>query len=479
MAAQRRFSYSFRIHESSRVTLLNGRLLLLLPLLLAAGCQTLQPRVARTPPIPATTPTAQADIERPSPAPEPPLVEPEKAPEAPPTKTTAPSPAVPADLWEALSAGFALDAEDHSRVENEIQRYLRFSDDLARQLARGEPYLPHILEEIRRRGLPTELALLPCIESGFRPTAHSHRGAAGLWQFMPRTGRALGLEQDWWYDARRDPILSTRAALDYLEKLHARFGGDWLLALAAYNAGQAKVLRAIRENERHGRPTDFWSLRLPRETRVYVPRLLALARIIATPDHFGIDLPEIGIEPRYATVEIQGQLDLKVAAKLAGMKPEELLRLNPGFNRWATHPHRRHQLLLPMDRVESFRQRLAELPPKARLRLERYRIRPGDTLSEIAQRYGLSVKALMAANGLRSHRIRAGKVLMIPLSGRSTGLAEATPVARSGFRYKVRKGDSLYVIARRFGVKIRDLKRWNRLASNLIRPGQTLTIRSL
>lgn len=383
---------------------------------------------------------------------------------------------VPADLWSLMVSGFQLEQVKNPAIDREISTYRARGESLTRQLARGEPYLYHILQEVRKRGMPAEIALLPCVESGYRPTAYSRHGAAGLWQFMPATGRYFGLKQDWWYDARRDPIASTQAALDYLQKLHDRFDDDWLLAMAAYNAGGGTVARAINANLAKGKPTDFWSLKLPAETRQYVPRILALSRIIADPQRYDIALPKIDNDPRFTKVEIGEQLDLKVAAKLAGMPAEELIRLNAGFNRWATHPEGPHYILLPVDKVDTFLENLARLPPEERLRWTRYRIRPGDTLSGIARKHGVTVTALMQANHLRNHRIRAGRDLIIPLSASPAQAIDASAVASRRMKYRVRKGDSLYRIARRFGVRIQDLKKWNRLASNNLRPGQTLTV---
>ncbi len=424
-------------------------------LLLLAGCQSNPPRTdqaGNTPPPPAPV--------RATPPPEPASTE--TAPET-------------DDLWPYLVEGFALTEVRHPAIERELERYRRHATALSRQLARGEPYLYHILHEVRRRGLPAELALIPCVESGFRPVAYSRYGAAGLWQFMPATGRHLGLKQDWWYDARRDPVASTDAALDYLEQLNRRFDGDWLLAMAAYNAGGGTVSRAIRRNRERGRPTDFWSLELPAETRAYVPRILALARIVAEPERHGVTLPAIANDPRFVRVDVDGQLDLKVAAELAGMDPEALIALNPGFNRWATHPDGPHHLLLPVEKADRFREQLARLPPEKRLRWTRHRVARGETLSGIARRYGVTVAALKEANGLRDHRIRAGSDLLIPLSA-SQPVEIDTPAASQRIRYRVRKGDSLYRIARRFGVRVQDLMRWNRLAGNRLLPGQTLTV---
>jgi membrane-bound lytic murein transglycosylase D len=382
------------------------------------------------------------------------------------------------DLWKLLTQGYQLRDVKHPDIDRELKLFQARGDSLTRQLRKGEPYLYYILQEVKQRGMPAELALLPGVESGFRPTAYSRHGAAGLWQFMPATGRYFGLKQDWWYDARRDPVASTNAALNYLQKLNRRFEGDWLLAIAAYNAGGGTVARAIRKNLEKDLPVDFWSLNLPAETREYVPRLLALARIIDQPARYGLVLPPIDNDPRFVKVEIGEQIDLKVAARLADMNPDELLQLNAGFNRWATHPEGPHYLLLPAEKASGFAEKLAVLPEDQRMRWTRYHIQPGDNLGRIARKHGVTVKALMQANHLKNHRIRAGSHLLIPLSSGTTAIAafNATPGAKRKLRYRVRKGDSLYAIARQFGVKIADLKKWNRLASDHLRPGQKLTV---
>ena len=379
------------------------------------------------------------------------------------------------DLWQQLAQGYQFQEIQHPNIEQEIQSFLSRKTSLTRQLRMGEPFLFHILQEVKKRNLPTEIALLPGIESGFRPNAYSRHGAAGLWQFMPATGQDFGLKQDWWYDARRDPWASTDAALNYLEKLNKRFDGDWLLAIASYNAGGGTVARAIRKNLDKDKPIDFWSLDLPAETRQYVPRLLALARIIGQSEQYGMTLPAIENDLRFVKVDIGEQLDLKVAAKLANMKTDELLLYNAGFNRWATHPQGPHYLLLPAEKADAFSAKLAQLPEDERLRWTRYRIQPGDNLGKIARKHGISIQALMQTNNLKNHRIRAGAHLMIPLSNSPTAI-NTTPTATRKLKYRVKKGDSLYAIARQFGVKIADLKTWNQLASDSLHPGQKLTV---
>lgn len=381
----------------------------------------------------------------------------------------------PPPIWQRLRRGFGLPVVDHPRVSHEIAR-LSYSPLAFRALVEeGRPYLYHVLDVVERAGLPTEIALLPAVESGFQPDAISPNGAAGLWQFMPRTGDMLGLYRDWWFDRRMTVRQSTRAAVTYLDGLHRRFDGDWLHALAAYNAGGATVARAIRRAGHQDHDTAFWSLDLPGETDAYVPRLLALARIISDPNAFGLTLPDIPDAPHFEMVDTGGQLDLRVAAELAGIDAAELYDLNAGNRRWATPPDGPHVLLLPVAAAESFTRRLAVLPSGDRLRYRRYQIRPGDSLSVIARSHGVSIEAIQRANGLDDTRIRAGRHLVIP---NDEGLPPPLQgYAMTGERtvYRVRKGDSLYTIARRFRVSIADLKRWNRVG-RYIRPGDRLTV---
>lgn len=380
-------------------------------------------------------------------------------------------------VWSRLQAGFALSHFEHPRIDLEVRRLTRFRAALDALLRRTEPYLHHILNAVEAAGFPTEIALLPAVESGFRPHAYSPNGAAGLWQFMPATGRMLGLERDWWYDGRRSLPESTRAAMVYLERLHRRFDGDWLHALAAYNAGSAKVGRAIRRARKRRENTEYWGLDLPGETDAYVPRLLALARVVASPDTYGVSLPAITDRRYFDVVDTDGQIDLHVAAELAAVSVETVLRLNPGYRRWATHPEGPHQLLLPIDKVQPFSKRLARLPVEQRLRWQRHRIVSGDNLIGIARRYGVTVEAIKRSNDLTDSRIRAGRDLLIPLSDLvgSGPVTASNGQGRQRVRYQVRRGDSLYAIARRFQVSIADLRRWNRVGRYL-QPGDRLTV---
>ena len=379
-------------------------------------------------------------------------------------------------VWERLRSGFQLGHIRHPRIAQEIRRLKRSPQDFRTLMARSEPYIYYIIGEIESAGLPAELALLPAVESGFRAHVYSPDGAAGLWQFMPATGRMMGLKQDWWFDRRRTVRASTGAAIAYLEKLNRRFDGDWLNTLAAYNAGAGTVGKAIRRASKRGEETDFWSLDLPGETDRYVPRLLAVATIVADPGAYGLELPAIANKPFFAAAATGGQIDLNVAAGLAGMPVEDLLALNAGHKRWASRPDGPHELLLPVDKVAGFEQRIAVLPAEQRLRWQRHRIQRGDSLSRIARRYGVTVEGIKRSNSLRDSRIRAGKDLLIPLSDSVTFAAgTSNQQARQRLRYRVRKGDSLYTIARRFQVSVTDLKRWNRVG-RYIRPGEKLTV---
>ncbi len=395
-----------------------------------------------------------------------------------------PEPSAPvSDVWERIRRGYAIPGHDNDRVNRQLRAYAEMGEYWERVSERAEPYLFHIVEELEAREMPMELALLPIVESAFRPFAYSHGRAAGIWQFIPATGRHYGLEQNWWYDGRRDVVAATDAALTYLAYLNELFEGDWLLALAAYNGGQGTVMRAQQRNAAAGRPTDYWSLDLPRETMGYVPKLLAISEIIMQAKDYGIALHPIPNQPVVMPVELDHQVDLALAAELAGIDIETLYRLNPGYNRWATAPGGPHRLLLPIDNVEYFNQGLAQTPPESWMRWERHRIAAGETLGEIAARYHITVSDLQASNDISGHIIRAGDHLLVPVASRpsdtyslSAGQRLAatrnTPQAgRSRVDYVVRAGDSFWEIARRHDVGVRELARWNGMA-----PGDTLSV---
>lgn len=388
------------------------------------------------------------------------------------------------DLFQRIRQGFVIEDVEHESIDRELAWFVSHPAYLDRTFKRGERYLYHIVEEIEARGMPLELALLPVVESAFNPVAYSRARASGLWQFIPSTGRRYGLKQNWYYDGRRDVLAATSAALDYLQFLYDEFG-DWMLAVAAYNCGEFNVARAIERNRAAGKPTDFFSLRLPRETRAYVPKLLAMRRIVADPQAHGLAFAPIPNQPYFVKVETGGQLDLHVAAELADLPKEELLALNPAFNHWVTDPDGPHHLLVPVDRKERFTAAIAALPPEQRVRVVYHRVQRGDTLSAIASKYGVSVASLRAANKIRGSLIHPGQDLLITAAPRTAASlvaerAAADPAAvrtASGGNHRVRRGDTLWGIARRHGVSVDHLARTNGLKRDgTLAVGQVLKI---
>ncbi len=401
-------------------------------------------------------------------------------------------PPLPApNIWDRIRAGYQLPAEEHKRIEQELNWYARHPNYMERVTERGSRYLFHIVEEIEKRGLPTEIALLPIVESAFDPFAYSHGRASGMWQIIPGTGKMLGLKQNWWYDGRRDVLASTDAALNYLEQLNQRFDGNWLLALAAYNSGAGNVNKALRKNKKRGRPTDFWSLDLPRETKAYVPRLLALSKLIAEPAKYNLTLHPIDNTPHFSPVMVGSQIDLAQAAELAEIEMDILYHLNPAFNRWATDPKGPHTLLIPVDKAAAFEEKLKGIPEGERITWDRYTIRSGDTLSTIADKYNVSVDTIKSINQIRGSMIRAGKTLLVPVAAkdskhysysvvqRLSKKIEAVDEKESGQRidYIVQSGDSFWTIGRKYKVSAARIAKWNNMAPrDPIHPGQKLAI---
>ena len=394
-----------------------------------------------------------------------------------------------ADLWDRLRDHFRLQDSEHLRTLAEKKWYASHQAYIDRTIERARPYLYLIAEQAERQNVPAELVLLPIVESAFQPFAYSHGRAAGIWQFIPSTGRIFGLKQDWWYDGRRDIEASTRAAFKYLSNLKDSFDGDWLLALAAYNSGQGTVKKAIAHNRRRGKATDFWSLHLPKETRAYVPKLLAISAIIAHPEQYGISLDPVANEPYLARVDTGTQIDLALAAELAGISIEDLYRLNPAFNRWATDPDGPHYLLLPTDKAGTFSENLAQVPESKRIKWARHKIRDGESLGLIAKKYHTTVSMLREVNKLHGNMIRAGHSLIIPVATKHMNSYTLSAVQRTraiqnspghgGHKthYTVRSGDTLWDIARAHKVSVRTLARWNGMATrDVLKPGQKLVI---
>ncbi|MDY6890683.1 MAG: LysM peptidoglycan-binding domain-containing protein [Pseudomonadota bacterium] len=401
---------------------------------------------------------------------------PEPSSRAKPTPAASPEPAQTeqGDLWQLTRRHLRLPLDTpHPRVQTRLEWYLRHPNQMQRVSERAGPYYHYILHRVLERQMPAEIALLPIVESGYDPFARSPGRAAGAWQFIPGTARHFGLRSSWWYDGRRDIITSTDAALTYLDQLQRRFEGDWLLALAAYNAGGGTVSRAIRRNRAAGKPTDFWSLELPAETEAYVPKLLAVARLVRDADRLGISLTPIADTPRFEAVDTGGQIDLAQAAALAGLDLATLRQLNPGFTRWATDPEGPHRLLVPKQNAARLRNALRALPAEKRLNWQRYQVHPGDTLSTIARRFGSSVGVIQRSNGLAGHLIRAGQTLRVP----TPAAPERPPRGKPSHLHRVDPGESFWSIARRYGVDVDDLARWNQMApDDTLKVGQTLRL---
>jgi membrane-bound lytic murein transglycosylase D len=388
---------------------------------------------------------------------------------------------VPAeDIWQRIRRGFAMPDLDNPLVRRKTAEYAREHDYLQRIFDRSRMYLYHIVEEVEKRGLPTELALLPMVESAFNPMAYSRAHASGLWQFVPGTGKRFDLKQNWWYDGRRDVVDSTSAALDYLTKLH-EMHGDWHLALASYNWGENAVKRAIVRNRKARKPTDYASLRMPRETRHYVPKLQALKNIIANPEPYGIDLDPIPNEPYFVLVSELPDIDVALAAELAEMPIQEFVALNPGFSRPIIRSEAA-RIILPADKVGVFHENLAKHDQDALVSWQVYRPKRGETLGTIAKKFQLPIAQLKRVNGIAQRSWVVPKVLVVPMDAEGKKEAAdlpimyAPPVPVVRQVHRVRAGDTLGSIAARYRVRVSDLKAWNKLGRYL-QIGQEIYIR--
>jgi len=387
------------------------------------------------------------------------------------------------NLWDRIATGLSISPDrENSRVLSELNWYVENQPYFDRIATRATPFLYWIVEEVQSRQLPLELALVPIVESAFDPSAYSSEHAVGLWQFMGATADSYGIQRDWWYDGRRDPITSTAAALDYLQFLYQRFDNDWLLALAAYNAGEGNVRRAIRRNLSDHKPIDFWALNLPRETSEHVPKILAIAAIIENPSAYGIELPKIPNQPYLEIVNLEFQIDLERAAKAAAVSRVELESLNPGYLRWATHPDGPYHIAVPVQKAVSLRTNIASIPVDQRVTWDQYSIKPGDTLSGIARGYNSHVEILQKINNLKGTRIVAGQTLLIPRSGNIDlsnipTLSSAIDTPSVPNSYRVRRGDNLWAIARKFNLRSVEIANWNNIDTNaLLHPGQILVL---
>jgi membrane-bound lytic murein transglycosylase D len=427
------------------------------------------------------------------------------------------------DVWQRTRAGFKLEAIDNERIAAQRAWFAKHQSYLDRMTARASYYLYHTVTEAEKAGVPTELALLPIIESSYDPFATSPAQAAGLWQFIPGTGKIFGLRQTWWYDGRRDVLESTRAAYKFLTQLYNKFG-SWELALAAYNWGPGNIQKAINRNLAAGLPTDYWSLRMPAETMAYVPRFLAVAQVIKNPEAFGVNLKPIVNQAHFRETYAKNQVDLAAVAKIAGLTTKQLYQLNPGYMRWATNPDGPHRVLVPLNTPEVFEELLASLPaPERFINVnKRYVVKKGDTLQRIAAKFDTTPAALKRLNGKlisKKGRVAVGKSLVVArvktlVSGETVAVEQlvnpaaeriallekadkeetqakeksaktTSKAAKSKDKaettaksfHKVRSGDTLHSIAKKYDVSVKQLAEWNDLKSKAaLKTGKKLVV---
>jgi len=387
------------------------------------------------------------------------------------------------DLWQRIRNGFAMRELNSPLIARHEKWYANRPDYVARMTERAQRYLHFIVEEVEKRGMPTEIALLPMIESAFNPGAYSVASASGIWQFIPSTGKNFGMKQNWWYDGRRDVISATNGALDYLQKLHDQFG-DWELALAAYNWGEGAVERAQARNRKRGLPVDYSNLKLPNETRGYVPKLLAVKHLISDPASFGLTLQPIENQPYFAAVTTARHIDVKLAAQLADITLNEFSALNPAHNRPVILRENDNVLLIPVDKVETFRANLDGYGEPL-VSWQAYKSKKGERLDQLAPHFGLSVEKLRSINGLSPHtKLSNGQALLVPLNGKdadnefeafNTHLAPSGQLRGRIITHTAHKGETLASIARRYHVSLAKLQGWNNDISQL-KPGQAIII---
>jgi membrane-bound lytic murein transglycosylase D len=394
--------------------------------------------------------------------------------------------AEPSDLWDRIRAGFRMNEVDSPLVQRHEAWYLNRPDYVQRMVDRSRRYLYFVVDELEKRGMPTEIALLPMIESAYNPSAYSRMRAAGMWQFIPSTGKRYGLKQNWWYDGRRDVRAATRAALDYLQTLHDMFG-DWELALAAYNWGEGGVQRAIAKNRAKGKPTDYTSLSMPKETRNYLPKLQAVKNIVSDPTLFGLDLDTIPNRPYFTVVEAPAHIDIDKAAKLADVSVEEFRSLNPGYSRPVITPVANRQLLLPVDKAEVFTANL-ESYDEPLVSWQTYQLKRNESLDTVARQFGIGIQRLREVNGLsgRKRAARPGQMLLVPLDEEAESNLDDTynspdfqaPIDdyRARVIHRVKRGETLAGVARKYGTSPASIKAWNGMKTSNLRAGQRLTI---
>ena len=386
------------------------------------------------------------------------------------------------DLWASIGDELKMGIPENSRIREQKQKYLRNKSYLHDVTLRAEPYMYWIAGQVKKRNMPMELVLLPIVESAFDPHATSGANAAGIWQIIPSTGRNYGLKQTRSYDARRDVVASTTAALDMMERLNRMFDGDWLLTVAAYNSGEGRVLKAMKANKARGKPTDFWSLSLPHETKIYVPKMLALSDILKNSERYGVNLPTPDESRALARVPVSNPVEMEQLAEMAGISVKKLKTFNAGVKGATLGASGPQYVMVPRKHAAKLRNSLAaneiEAVQPAILANNDdtgsrvYTVRSGDTLSSIASRMNVTTSELQRMNGLKGSRLKVGQTLNV--GGDSSSAARLAKNSDS-ITYRVRKGDSLSSIAKRHGVNIKDVLRWN-TGTDTLKPGDQITL---
>ena len=378
------------------------------------------------------------------------------------------------DLWRVIADRQEIIVENNPRIQSHIDWISQRPDYLASISKRAEPFLYLVVSELEKEEVPIEIALLPIVESDYYPFSYSHGTATGIWQFIPSTGRMYGLDEDWWHEDRRDVLASTKAAVRYLKDLNRMFDGDWLLSIAAYNAGPGRVQRAIDKNRNQGKRTDYWSLDLPKETEKYVPKLLALGKVLKNPERFNQKLIKIENKPYLEPINLESQFDLALIAQWTNLSIDEIYSFNPGLKRWATPEALPYTILLPVDVVGDFKEILTNQKNRPKVSWTRYKVKEGDSLSVIAQSFNTTINQIQSVNNIKGNLIRANSYLIVPLARESEDYYSLSDAQREKSRlnatknsdkliYKVVSGDSLWKISRNFDVTVNDLVRWNKI----------------
>ncbi|NQZ32329.1 MAG: transglycosylase SLT domain-containing protein [Oceanospirillaceae bacterium] len=391
--------------------------------------------------------------------------------------------AIDGDAWQLTRNHLAFsESYNKARVVEQISTYNRYPLHMTKASKQASPYYHYVLQEVIKRGFPSEVALLPIIESMYDPKAYSTGKASGIWQIIPSTATYLGIEINDWYDGRRDVITSTKTALDYLASLNKRFKGDWMLTFAAYNSGGGTVSKAIRKNKEQNLATDYWSLALPRETTDYVPRILAIAALVDNPQQFNIKLPSIANVPYFEVVKLPGQIDLNKVAKISGVSKDIIDKLNPGFNRNVTSPSGPHRILVPVNKAAKLEIALKNLDKSERLNWQHYTVVAGDSIGLIAQRFNIPVTMLKETNSMRSSRIRIGKTLLIPTFAATRvaqrgAILSGTKTSQKHTLHTINNGDTVWEIAKKHKLSVKVILAFNGLSKNsTLRVGTSIKI---